>query len=330
MKYKTFGTNTGLYVSELILGGAGFGATTGYGASKAEAMSILESYADAGGNFIDTSDAYQYGESEKVIGEFIAANRNDFVISSKFTRSASATPAISALGNNRKAMIQSLEQSLKRLKTDRIDIYIAHFDDGVTPVEELVRGFDDLVSAGKIIYGGLSNFPAWKVATAVTSANLHFKAPVIALQTEYSLIQRVPEKDLLPMAGNFGLGVMAYSPLAGGLLTGKYRKNGTGRIIRMNNEEQLHNGRNEAILDRVIAIADETGSSPANVAVAWICSKGIFPVIGPRAKAHLDEYLASLQVHLTKEQIALLDEASEIPMEYPHDLIKTQRELLFQ
>jgi len=140
----------------------------------------------------------------------------------------------------------------------------------------------------------------------------------------------VPEKELLPMAGNFGLGVMAYSPLAGGLLTGKYRKNGTGRITRMNNEEQLHNGRNEAILDRVIAIADETGSSPANVAVAWICSKGIFPVIGPRAKAHLDEYLASLQVHLTKEQIALLDEASEIPMEYPHDLIKTQRELLFQ
>ncbi|WP_142688180.1 aldo/keto reductase [Chitinophaga polysaccharea] len=329
MKYKIFGANSGLYASELILGGAMFGAT-GYGAGKEEAKSILACYADAGGNFIDTADVYKYGASEEVIGEFIAANRNDFIISSKFTRSASAAPAITALGNNRKAMIRSAEDSLRRLKTDRIDIYIAHFDDNITPAEELVRGFDDLLRAGKILYAGLSNFPAWKVATAVTIANTHLKAPVIALQTEYSLVQRVPEKELLPMANNFGLGVMAYSPLAGGLLTGKYRNNEAGRITLTKNDTLIQNQRNNAILDTIITIANETGSTPANVAVAWICSKGIFPVIGPRTKAQLDEYLASQQLHLTKEQIALLDQASEIPLEYPHDLTKTQRELMMQ
>ncbi|MET3879285.1 aldo/keto reductase [Chitinophaga sp. OAE865] len=329
MKYKIFGANSGLYASELILGGAMFGAT-GYGAGKEEAKSILACYADAGGNFIDTADVYKYGASEEVIGEFIAANRNNFIISSKFTRSASAAPAITALGNNRKAMIRSAEDSLRRLKTDRIDIYIAHFDDNITPAEELVRGFDDLLRAGKILYAGLSNFPAWKVATAVTIANTHLKAPVIALQTEYSLVQRVPEKELLPMANNFGLGVMAYSPLAGGLLTGKYRNNEAGRITLAKNDTLIQNQRNNAILDTIITIANETGSTPANVAVAWICSKGIFPVIGPRTKAQLDEYLASQQLHLTKEQIALLDQASEIPLEYPHDLTKTQRELMMQ
>jgi aryl-alcohol dehydrogenase-like predicted oxidoreductase len=150
------------------------------------------------------------------------------------------------------------------------------------------------------------------------------------LQTEYSLVQRVPEKELLPMAGNFGLGVMAYSPLAGGLLTGKYRNNGAGRITLAKNDALIQNQRNNAILDTLITIAGETGSTPANVAVAWICSKGIFPVIGPRTKVQLDGYLASQQLHLTKEQTALLDQASEIPMEYPHDLTKTQRELMMQ
>ncbi|HEY8957359.1 aldo/keto reductase [Chitinophaga sp.] len=329
MKYKIFGANTGLYASELILGGAMFGAT-GYGASKEEAKSILAGYADAGGNFIDTADAYKYGASEEVIGEFIAGNRNDYIISSKFTRSASAAPPISALGNNRKAMVRSVEDSLKRLKTDRIDIYIAHFDDNITPAEELVRGFDELVRAGKILYGGLSNFPAWKVATAVTIANIRFKAPVIALQTEYSLVQRVPEKELLPMANNFGLGIMAYSPLAGGLLTGKYRNNDAGRITLAKNDTLIQDRRNNAILDALITIASETGSTPAHVAVAWICGKGIFPVIGPRTRVQLDEYLASQQLYLNKEQTALLDQASDIPMEYPHDLTKTQRELMMQ
>ncbi len=158
-------------------------------------------YTEAGGNFIDTSDAYQNGESESIIGEFIGSKRDDYIISSKFTRSASPHPSVSIFGNNRKAMIQSVEQSLKRLKTDRIDIYIAHLDDNVTPTDELVRGFNDLVSAGKVIYGGLSNFPSWKTATAVNTANLQGKAPIIALQTEFSLVSWNP--DDLKMLINF-------------------------------------------------------------------------------------------------------------------------------
>jgi aryl-alcohol dehydrogenase-like predicted oxidoreductase len=330
MNYKIFGKHTGLYVSELILGGAMFGTDKGYGATKEESVSILKAYTDAGGNFIDTSDAYQNGESEKIIGEFIAENRDDYVISSKFTRSASADPSIGMLGNNRKAMIQSVEQSLKRLKTDRIDIYLAHFDDGVTPPDELVRGFEDLVSAGKIIYGGLSNFPAWKMATAVNTANLVGKVPIVTLQTEFSLVQRVPDRELLPMAEYFGLGVMAYSPLAGGLLTGKYRKNETGRINLMKKEVRITEPRNEAILNQLIEIAAATNYSPANVAVAWIGAKGIFSVIGPRTKAHLEDYLTSVKLILTNDQIHLLDSVSEIPLEYPHDINKTQRELSYK
>ena len=330
MKYKIFGKHSGLYVSELILGGAMFGQAKGYGANKDEALNILKGYANAGGNFIDTADAYQNGESEKIIGEFIAPNRNDYVLATKFTRSANPYPSIGIWGNNRKAMVQSIEQSLKRLKTDRIDIYIAHFDDGITPAEEVARGLDDLVCSGKIVYGGFSNYPAWKIATAVNTANLRGLAPIIALQAEYSLVQRVPESELLPMAENFGLGVMAYSPLASGLLTGKYRKKETGRINLLKNEAQITNFRNEAILDKLIDIAAETGVSPANIAVAWISSKGLFPVIGPRVKTHLDDYLAAVMVKLTHEHIVLLDDVSKIPLEYPHNINKLQQNAMLE
>ncbi len=226
-----------------------FGTGKGYGADMQESLKILAAYADAGGNFIDTSDAYRYGESEKIMSSFIDGKRDSFIIASKFGRSADASPvpALNKLGINRKAMILSVEQSLERLKTDRIDIYLAHFDDGITPAEELVRGFEDLVSAGKIIYGGLSNFPAWKMAIAVNTAGLRGNASIIALQTEFSLVQQVPVRELLPMADYFGLGIMAYSPLASGLLTGKYRSNEAGRINLMKKEAQLTDPRNEAI-----------------------------------------------------------------------------------
>lgn len=328
MKYKLFGKNTGLYTSELILGGAMFGTGKGYGCTKEEALSILGIYADAGGNFIDTSDAYQSGDSEKIIGEFISSRRDEFLISSKYTRSSIPNPAVSMLGNNRKAMIQSVEHSLKRLGTDRIDIYIAHFDDDVTPADELALGFEDLVRAGKIIYGGLSNFPAWKMATAVNTAKLLGQAPIIALQTEYNLIQRVPDRELLPMTAYFGLGVMAYSPLASGLLTGKYRQKETGRINLMKNEAMITDIRNERILDKVMDIATETGYSPGNVAVAWISAGGLFPVVGPRAVAHMADYLNAVNVELTSDQINQLNEVSKIPLEYPHEINSMQREIM--
>lgn len=328
MKYRLFGTQTGLYVSELILGGAMFGGSNGYGASKEEANDILKSYAEAGGNFIDTSDAYKNGESEKIIGDFLRPIRNDFVLSSKYTRSASQNPSLGMQGNNRKVMIHSVEESLKRLKTDRIDIYIAHFDDGITPVEEIERGLDDLVRSGKIVYGGLSNFPSWKVAAAIKAGVSGNRSSIIALQTEYSLIQRTPERELLPMSAYFGLGVMAYSPLSGGLLTGKYRNHETGRLNLVKKDDQVINQRHEAILDVLIEIASATGKDPGNVAIAWITAKGLFPVIGPRTLHHLEGYLKSLSLTLTTEQIQQLDKVSEIAAGYPHEINKAQAELL--
>lgn len=204
MRYRIFGERTGLKVSEIVLGAGMFGTAFGYGAPQDEVRRLLQGYVEAGGNFIDTADNYQLGESERLIGEFIAQRRDDFVIASKFSRGATRAPALAALGNNRKAMVQSVEDSLKRLKTDRIDVYFVHMDDGVTPVDEIARGLDDLVRAGKIIYGGLSNFPAWRVATAANTADLRGWAPIAAIQIEYNLLERTPERELLPMADGFG------------------------------------------------------------------------------------------------------------------------------
>lgn len=322
MRYRIFGQRTGLKVSELALGAGMFGTTFGYGAQPDEVRRILQGYAEAGGNFIDTADNYQLGESERLIGEFIAPNRNDFVIASKFSRGASRAPALAALGNNRKAMVQSVEDSLKRLKTDRIDIYFVHMDDGVTPVDEITRGLDDLVRAGKIIYAGLSNFPAWRVAAAVTTANLRGWAPIAALQAEYSLLQRTTERELLPMAEGFGLGVMGWSPMAGGLLTGKYRNGEKGRATDLKGSVLHDNAaRNAPVIDALIAVAEEIGENPGRVAIAWVSAKGVLPVIGPRTRAQLDDNLAATSLKLSDDHIRRLDEVSAVPLGYPHELL---------
>lgn len=328
MKYKLFGTTTGLYASEMVLGTAMFGTSSGYGASLEEARDIFQRYTEAGGNFIDTSDQYQLGESERLIGEFIAANRNDFVISSKYTRGSRSNPSPGTIGNNRKVMVQSVEESLKRLKTDHIDIYMAHFDDGVTPLEEIVRGLDDLAKAGKIIYGGLANFPAWKAATASTIAQIKSLMPIAALQVEYNLLQRTAERELIPMAKYFGMGLMAYSPLAGGILTGKYRKGETGRIDLMGNSEKTKAAKTEAVVDVLVSIAGEIGANPGQVAIAWANAKGGFTIIGPRTKAQLEDNLEALNIQLSEERLTRLDEVSAILLDYPHELNNSQQQMI--
>lgn len=172
MRYKLFGKHTGLRVSELVLGAGNFGTRWGHGAEPDEARRIFDAYADAGGNFIDTANGYQFGQSEEILGELLAGRRDEFVLATKFTMRTDMNSGLLVTGNSRKAMVASVEASLKRLKTDRIDLYWAHTSDGLTPVEEIVRGFDDLVRAGKILYGGLSDFPAWRVARAATIAEL--------------------------------------------------------------------------------------------------------------------------------------------------------------
>jgi aryl-alcohol dehydrogenase-like predicted oxidoreductase len=317
MKYKLFGTHTGLPVSELVLGAASLGERRGYGAAADEIPKILAGFADAGGNFIDVADQYQLGEAEEIVGKFIKAQRHNFVICTKYTRSSEKDPAPANLGNHRKAMRQAVEASLKRLNTDFIDIYMPHYDDGVTPVEEIARGLEDLIQAGKVLYAGLANFPAWKAA-AIAS-----EMPLAALQMEYNLVQRNADHDLFPMANHFGLGTMLYSPLAGGLLTAKYRKGSMGRLKLSDNDGYQEDAAVKSIIDELELIAAEVERTPGQVALAWTLTKNAFSIVGARKLEHLQESFKALEIDLNLDQLARLENVSTITMGYPNDLLKT-------
>jgi aryl-alcohol dehydrogenase-like predicted oxidoreductase len=327
MQYKSFGRRSGLRVSELALGTGNFGTGWGYGAERDEAKAVFDRYAQAGGNFIDTADGYQAGQSEVMTGEFIAADRDHFVLATKFTLSGPG--GVSGTGNSRKAMVQSVEASLKRLDTDRIDLYWAHFADSHTPVEEILRAFDDLVRAGKILYAGLSNFPAWRIARADAIAELRGWAPLVGVQMEYSLAERGADRELLPMIEGLGLGGALWSPLGGGLLTGKYRNNELGRLLGFAGRlvHQENSARATATLDAVLAVAPEVDAPPAQVAIAWLLhrdaasSTALVPILGPRTLAQLDGTLGALQVKLSADQLARLDAASAIALGAPYDTI---------
>lgn len=323
MRYRLFGKHTGLRVSELVLGTGTFGTRWGHGSEPDEAKRILDAYAEAGGNFIDTADSYQFGESEEILGRLLAGRRDEFVLATKFTQSAQANAGLLVTGNSRRAMVSSLEASLKRLNTDRIDLYWAHYSDGVTPMEEIVRGFDDLVRAGKILYAGLSDFPAWRVSRAATIAELRGSIPIAGLQVEHSLVERTTEQELLPMGEALGLGVVAWSPLGGGMLTGKYRQGEKGRAEGFGGRvfQAEDSKQRTAILDAVITIADELRVTPGEVAIAWVAAKGALPIIGPRTVAQLQANLASTKITLTPEQLAHLDTVSALKPVFPHSLL---------
>jgi aryl-alcohol dehydrogenase-like predicted oxidoreductase len=321
MRYQIFG-QTGLRVSSIALGTGNFGKGWGYGAERDEAQKIYTSYREAGGNFLDTADQYQFGQSEGMLGDFIAAERDDVVLATKFSLGDSPDSGLQRTGNSRKAMIQSVEASLKRLKTDRVDLLWVHMPDGVTPIEEIARGLDELVRAGKTLYTGLSDFPAWRVATAATLAEERGWVPISAVQLEYSLVERTPERELLPMATAFKLGTVTWSPLGGGLLTGKYRKGETGRAQGLG--AVIHgesDARKTATLDEVLAISAETGRPPGQVAIAWVLAKKKVTVIGPRTLDQLTDNLASVDVTLSAEQMERLDKASAIQLGFPFDVV---------
>ncbi|MGH6689774.1 MAG: aldo/keto reductase [Gammaproteobacteria bacterium] len=322
MRYKVFGRRTGLRVSELALGCGMFGTKWGHGAEPAEARRIFDGFVEAGGNFLDTADAYQFGESETLIGEFVAPDRDNFVIATKYTLGAAADGGISITGNSRKNMVRSVEASLRRLRTDRIDLYWVHMPDGTTPIDEIARGLDDLVRAGKIVYAGLSDFPAWRVASAATIAELRGWAPIVGRQIEYSLVERTPDRELLPMARALGLGTVSWSPLGGGLLTGKYRRGELGRAVTWKNLIHEENTpQNTAILDALQTVAEETDTNPGRVAIAWVIAKDIIPIIGPRTRAQLDDNLGALAVPLTADHVRRLDEVSAVPLGFPHEML---------
>ncbi|MET0937368.1 MAG: aldo/keto reductase [Luteibacter sp.] len=323
LRYKLFGKHTGLRVSELVLGTGTFGTRWGHGSEPDEARRILDIYAEAGGNFIDTADSYQFGESEEILGNLLAGRRDDFVLATKFSQSSQATAGILATGNSRRAMVSSLEASLKRLKTDHVDLYWVHYADGVTPMEEIVRGFDDLVRAGKLLYAGLSDFPAWRIARAATIAELRGTIPIAGLQVEHSLVERTTEQELLPMGEAFGLGIVAWSPLGGGMLTGKYRQGEKGRAEGLGGRvfQAEDTKQRTAILDAVIAVADELDVTPGEVAIAWVAAKGSLPIIGPRTVEQIKSNLSAADVRLSPEQIERLDTVSALPPVFPYSLI---------
>jgi aryl-alcohol dehydrogenase-like predicted oxidoreductase len=332
MRHKIFGRRTGLRVTELALGTGNFGTGWGHGAERAEAKSVFDGYVEAGGNFIDTANGYQAGQAEQMVGDFIAPDRDHFVVATKYTLGTTPADGISFTGNSRKNLVRSLEKSLERLKTDRIDLYWVHFADGVTPIEEIVRGLDDLVRAGKILYAGLSNFPAWRVARGDAVAELRGWSPLAGIQVEYSLVERTADRELLPMAEALGLAAVLWSPLGGGFLTGKYRSSNEGRLTGLGMLIHTEKTQREtAVLDAVLAVADEADATPTQVAIAWLLHKAarsstsLIPILGPRTRAQLDATLGALEVSLSPEQLQRLDAASAIPLGVPHEILDNTR-----
>jgi aryl-alcohol dehydrogenase-like predicted oxidoreductase len=317
MKYKLFGTQTGLPASELILGAANFGARRGYGADADEIPKILGSFTDAGGNFIDVADQYQLGEAEESVGKFVKPNRHNYILCTKYSRSSEHAPSPVIFGNHRKAMREAVEGSLKRLQTDYIDLYMPHFDDGLTPIDEIARGLEDLVRDGKVLYTGLANFPAWKVAGIASQIKLD------AIQIEYNMVQRTAERELLPMAAYYGLGAMFYSPLAGGLLTGKYRNGSSGRLTQNAVEDYQEDAHTTGILNELEVIATELNTNPGQIALAWVLTKNAFTITGARTAKQLEDSIAALSVHLGRDHMARLETVSAISLGYPHELLKT-------
>ncbi|RMR32099.1 Oxidoreductase, aldo/keto reductase protein [Pseudomonas syringae pv. coriandricola] len=313
MKYKTFG-KTGLSVSQIALGTGNFGTGWGYGADPVVSEAMFNTYAEAGGNFIDTADIYQFGQSEELLGALLQGRRDDFVLATKFTNGASANPGRLTTGNSRKAMVSSVEASLKRLKTDRIDLYWAHHPDAVTPIEEILRGLEDLARAGKILYAGLSNFPAWRLARAVTLAEISRTLPIAAAQFEHSLVHREPEADLFQASYALGLGIVNWSPLGGGMLTGKYRQGEKGRAEGFGGKvfQPENSAQRTLILDSVLDIAAELGVSASQVAIAWAGTHGAIPIIGPRSQEQIGDNLGALALTLADEQIQRLDAVSSL------------------
>jgi aryl-alcohol dehydrogenase-like predicted oxidoreductase len=325
VRYKLLG-RTGLRVSELCLGAMIFGDQRGpWGATPEDARQIFTAYAEADGNFVDTANTYSQGNSERIVGELIKAERDRWVLATKYTLNTRPGDP-NAGGNHRKAMIQSLHASLDRLKTDYIDVYWVHIRDQFTPVEEIVRALDDLVVAGKVLYVGISDTPAWQVAQAVTLADLRGWTRFAGLQVPYSLVERTVERELLPMARSLELTVTAWSPLGDGLLTGRY---GTGRPLpegtRIAGVGASHrlSEKNLRIADAVNEIAAANGASAAQVALAWVRAQQdksvLIPIVGARTPAQFKENLGALEVSLSPEDLERLDAVSRIDLGFPHD-----------
>lgn len=317
MNYKLLG-RSGLKVSELCLGAMGFGTEGGWGAEKEASFAIMDAFANAGGNFIDTANVYKLGTSEKIIGEYLGNHDRDyFVLATKYTLKDNTTNP-NASGNNRKNMMRSVEESLKRLKTDFIDVLYLHIWDNITPIDEVLRGLDDLIKQGKVTYAAISDTPAWVVSKGNTLAELMGWSQFIALQVEYSLLARTAERELIPMAKHYGMTVTPWAPLAGGALTGKYLRGEQGRVKA---ESNRRNNRAQTITEAVVEIAAELGVSESHVALQWMMDRDFscIPIVGATKIDQLNDNLKAIDTKLTPEHFKKLNEVSAIELGFPGD-----------
>ena len=328
MRYKVIG-RTGLRVSELCLGTMTFGEDWGWGAPKDECARILEAYAGAGGNFIDTANRYTDGTSESIVGELIEGDRERWVLATKYGLNMRPGDP-NAGGAHRKNLVQALEASLRRLRTDYVDLLWLHVWDVFTPVEEVMRALDDVVRSGKALYVGISDAPAWLVAQGNTLAELRGWTPFAGLQVPYNLAQRAVERDLLPMARVLDLTVTTWEPLAGGLLTGRFGTDrepppGTRIGTTQGYSGRLRDERMLAIADAVNEVASERGASPAQVAIAWLRAQRdravIVPIVGSRKREQIENSLGAADIELSAEELTRLDAASAIELGFPHDFV---------
>ena len=323
--YRLLGPS-GLRVSPLCLGTMTFGHEWGWGSDERTSRKVFDLYADRGGNFLDTANFYTEGTSESYLGKFLKGQREKFVVSTKYTLCMNFKDP-NAGGNHRKNMIQSAEASLKRLQTDYIDVFWIHMWEGRTPIEEIMRAFDDLVKQGKVLYPAVSDMPAWKMAEANTLAEARGWSPFIATQVHYNLIERTVEHEVVPMVQDFGLGFLPWSPLAGGVLTGKYSREDLKyqpqEGERSRKSFALATGqlseRSMTIVDNLKAVASECQKSCAQVALRWLLQKPFVTsvIIGAKNEEQLESNLDCLNFELNPAQMQLLDKASAIEPIFP-------------
>ena len=328
LDYRLLG-RTGLRVSEICLGTMSFGEDWGFGADEPTSHAVLDAYEAAGGTFIDTANKYHNGQTETFLGRWLTASegrRDRQVLATKYTLSMDHGDP-NASGNQRKNLVRSVEGSLRRLQTDHIDLMWVHAWDEWTPVDETLRALDDLVRSGKILYTGVSDTPAWVVSASQVMAELRGWTSYAGLQIEYSLIARTPERELLPMAEHYGLSVVAWAPLGGGVLTGKYTRGDAADSLRKGGNEARGrtSERNLEIARTVDAIADELGCSSAQVATAWVSAQGYgcIPLVGARKVSQIEDTLGAGDVTLTDEHLARLDAVSAVEQGFPQTFLSS-------
>ncbi|MFA7584749.1 MAG: aldo/keto reductase [Novosphingobium sp.] len=310
-----------------------FGTAWGWGCDEAGCRSQLDMFVDHGGNFIDTSNLYGSGQAEEILGRIIPpAQRDRVVLGTKYTDNLPGEQAhANCAGNQRKNMVHSLESSLKRLNTDYVDILYIHTWDFTTRPEEVLRALDDLIRQGKVLYAGISDAPAWVISRCNELADRMGWSPFVVNQFEYSLVERTPDREILPMSQALDIGMVAWSPLGGGILTGKYTaRKGTGGSRRMDTVPyKALSDRNLSIARALDAVAQEIGCTPSQAALKWMMQKRIIPVIGASSADQLKTNLAALNVELSDDHAGQLEAASAIEMGFPHDFFQSAKGFVY-